>query len=151
MRAIEAIDQAPNFARDEFPETVEGVKPELIERLQAYRTALGRTIHPSRHPMGWRRNSGSTTSRHYTGEAGDIFPTGDPLAAFLLACRFFGGVGIYFDTNITDLQPGPMLHCDLREGLTVWARHEGSYIYPARSQDEYEEFWFLFCRHAEAA
>lgn len=149
MNTLDSIERSESFSRAEFPETVEGCVPELIERLQTLRDDLGQIIYPSRHPMGWKRDSGSTTSRHYSGEAGDIFPEGDPLRAFLLACRHFGGVGIYYDTTRTELQPGPMLHVDLRDGLTIWARNEGRYIYPARGGDDYAEFWFLMAQHAE--
>ena len=151
VSSLDAIERAESFSRHEFPETVEGCSPELIDALQRYRNDLGQVIHPSRHPSGWHRANGNPSSRHYHGDAGDIFPTGDPLRAFLLACRYFGGVGIYFDTRKTKLQPGPMLHCDLRNGLTVWARNEGRYIYPARGGDDYAEFWFLFAQYAEQA
>ena len=149
MTALDAIERAQNFSRSEFPDTALGCRPELIDALQRFRSDLGASVHPSRHPTGWKRDSGNPRSRHFTGEAGDVFPTGDPLRAFLIACRHFGGVGIYFDTQRTRLQPGPMLHVDIREGLTVWARHEGSYIYPARGGDDYAEFWFLFAHYAD--
>jgi hypothetical protein len=148
---FDAIDQARNFGRHEFPETVEGLRPEFIDRLQKYREALGRAIHPSPNPAGWVRRTGRPDSRHHVSnaDAGDVFPAGDVLDAFLVACRFFGGVGIYYDTRFRD-RPWPMLHLDMRPGRPlVWCRYEGDYYYPHHSEEHRNYFWCLAWQHAE--
>lgn len=144
MNAIEAIRRSDHFELWEFPRTVDRCRPELIDRLDDLRALVGSAIHPSRHPDGWVRESGSTESMHHVSNAmaGDVFPA-EPLAAFLFAIHLFGGVGIYYDTRRNELQPGAMLHVDLRPGLVIWCRHEGRYIFPANSDAERAEFWRL--------
>lgn len=150
MNARSAILRSKWFSESEFPETALGVDPELIDRLDELRDRLNAPVHPSRDPGGWVRFSGSEESRHYVmqADAGDVFPE-RALDAFLIAVHLFCGVGIYYDTNRSDLQPGAMLHVDLRPDLTIWCRHEGRYIYPARSIKERKAFWRLANLYSE--
>lgn len=143
------IPDLRNFSREEFPDSARLTNPALFRRLDAFREALGRRIHPSRHPDGWVRTTGSMMSRHHMdhADAGDIFCEGDVLWAFVLAQRFFNGVGIYFDTRVTALQPGPMLHVDLRPQPLIWAR-SGDYVYPTNTKAESVVFWRLLADHA---
>ena len=133
MKAIDVINETENFHPSEFPErALENTEARLLMHIQKFRTAWGQTIHPSRHSDGWARFTGSTTSRHYAesrlSDAGDWFPAGNVFSAWLLLQKFqFGGIGIYFDTNREPLQPGPMIHTDMREQRVLWCRVEGEY------------------------
>lgn len=151
MDAIRAMESARWFTVDEFPPTAQQCNPALIERLDEFRGFLGQRIHPSRNPEGWVRDKGSPTSRHYKAfaDAGDIFPERPVLRAFLLAVNMFDGVGIYYDTKRGQLQPGAMLHVDLRGEQVIWCRNEGRYIYPGRDRDSAKEFWYLAFLYAD--
>ena len=131
--ALDHIDYVPNFTAREFPAgALENTDMRVLKQLQKLRNAWGRSIHPARDPAGWARFSGSETGRHYAvnrlSDAGDFFPEGNVFEAWLLMPKFFTGIGLYFDTNRYNLQPGPMLHGDVRDGPHVfWFRHEGIY------------------------
>lgn len=144
-----------HFSRGEFPDGVlERVEDELILSLNEYRSRLGYPLVPSPLVAGWYREDGSVTSRHYAvdrlSDAGDLFPQCDIRRAFLVAmgCEWFGGIGVYLDTNGPDGEPQPMIHLDLRPGQTIWMRYEGRYIYPLRSDAEQAEFFKLLSEAA---
>lgn len=137
-----------HFSRGEFPgDVLERVEDELILSLNEYRGRLGYPVVPSPLVEGWYRAEGSETSRHYAvgrlSDAGDLFPQCDIRRAFLVAqgCEWFGGIGIYLDTNGPDGKPQPMIHLDLRPERIIWMRYEGRYIYPLRSAEEMAEFF----------
>lgn len=132
--ALQAIDQSYWFSRSEFPDTVADCDPRLIEKLDVFRAALGSPIYPSPVKGAWVRSSGAPTSRHYKthADAGDVFPDGCPVVAYVGALLEFGGVGIYFDTHFRG-KPHVMLHVDLRPNATTWFRHRGEYHYPNKS------------------
>lgn len=138
------------FSPDEFPPGVlEHVEADLVLALEGYRDFLGYPVIPSTNPKGWFRKDGDSGSRHYAfnrlSDGGDVFPQCDIRHAFLVAmsCVWWGGIGIYLDTDGPSGKPEPMLHLDLRINMpkTVWMRYEGRYIYPARSTAERNEFW----------
>lgn len=135
-RAIDVIDQMKAFSRNEFTQkSLENTSAELFEVLHELRLEWMEPIHPSRNPDGWARFSGSVTTRHYAinrlSDAGDIFPVGNVIAFWQLCLRHpkIGGIGIYFDTKIGILQPGPMIHIDLRPRKLLWSRIKGKYHY----------------------
>lgn len=139
-----------HFSKSEFPNgSLEKTSALFIERLAEYRAALGKAITPSPLLAGWIRTSGSESSRHYAvdrlSDAGDIFLSKgtDARYAFTLACQFFNGVGIYYDTQLSKDEPRIMLHVDMRPTPTVWARHRGEYLYPARGGRDADVFYFL--------
>ena len=141
MRAIDVIGQLTDFYPGEFPPlALENTEARVLTTLQRFRTVWGRSVHPSRHPDGWARFKGSKTSRHYAvgrlSDAADFFPAGNVFSAWLLAQEFFSGVGIYFDTRRNALQPGPMLHGDMRTDQLLWCRVEGVYYYLTDTQGQ---------------
>lgn len=157
MNIFEVIDSVDNFSRSEFPDTVEHCDPDLILKLQDFRERHGRPIHPSRHPKGWGRTKPKyQASQHYAdpdeyilGRAMDVFPEGNVLQALTLALELdFGGIGIYFDTRISDLQPGPMLHLDLRPQRVLWCRVNGKYYYPAKDKLQEIKYWSSLADYA---
>lgn len=156
MSGIAAILESKWFDISEFkncphPELID---PRLIRSLDELRDRTGIPLHPSRHPMGWTRTTGSKTSRHYAvgrlSDAGDLFPAHSAVDVILAAHRMpaFGGFGLYLDTKISELQPGPMIHLDLRPGPErYWVRIEsGDYVYHHK---EPSQFWFAIERAQE--
>lgn len=123
---------------ESFADDLRQVQPALIYELEQLRREYGHPIHPSRDRGGLIRTSiEDRGSRHYAGDgrlgnAIDIFPEGDP-SAFLVAAIMrmaFRGIGVYGDTRISKLQPGPMFHLDMRPGeISMWVRLNGEYIY----------------------
>lgn len=136
------------FSRGEFPSDVlKHVEADLVLGLSEYRKRLGKQVQPSSVVAGWYRQGGRKGSRHYAierlSDAGDVFPQCDIRDALLVAmgCDWWGGIGVYLDTNGNDGTPQPMLHLDSREERVIWMRYQGRYIYPLRSESEREEFW----------
>lgn len=138
--------RAPQFKPGEFAENPnEHADPDLIYRLQDYRTALGCIIRPSLARGGLARFDGSATSRHYAvgrlSDACDLFPETPPEHAWATALRMpaFGGIGIYFDTRNNQGNPAYMIHLDLRPTVagvrTLWWRDDGRYYYPRAAQE----------------
>jgi len=143
MSASEAIRNSRNFTLSEFSNCpdIERIDPRLIRALDRLRDQLGEPIHAGRKPDAFARLTGRPTSRHYAvgrlSDAGDVFPDkGYSMRAWILAQALqepdgrpsFGGIGLYFDTRRGPLQPGPMLHLDMRPGPRVlWARDSGRY------------------------
>lgn len=141
--------QIENFKKSEFPAGIlRQTSGELIEQLAKYRTHLGKALYPSPDPEGWVRMTGSEESQHYAvgrrSTAGDVFLSSsqDARYAFTLACQYFNGVGIYYDTKLNG-QPRIMLHLDLRDTPTVWCRHHGEYLYPAKGGRDADAFYHL--------
>lgn len=139
-----------HFQRDEFPNGVlENIDNELVLGLDEYRQRLGHPLVPSPLAGAWYRKDGSKTSRHYAvgrlSDAGDVFPQCDIRDALLVAlhCDWWGGIGVYLDTNGPNGKPQPMLHLDLRPQRQLWLRYQGQYIYPLRSANERRRFWVL--------
>ena len=136
MRATDVISSLRAFSANEFPPAaLENTSAELLLVINELRMEWMEPIHPSRHPNGWARFRGSKSSRHYAvdrlSDAGDIFPVGNVIGFWQLCLRHpkIGGVGIYFDTNRSLLQPGPMIHVDLRPNKLLWSRIRGKYFY----------------------
>lgn len=142
------------FDREEFPpgRLFDSMDPRAIGLLLDFRRKLGRPVHPSRwvsedgERSGFARFGGSVNSRHYArgrlADAMDVFPEGDVLEAWTLALSMpFGGIGVYLDTRVNRLQPGPMLHLDLRPRRVLWVRVAGEYIYLHQSEDMRNRFW----------
>lgn len=136
------------------PEVLKHVDARVLFALDELRERHGYGIIPSKHPDGWARFGGSSTSRHYAVDrmctAADVFPKGSVLDCWLKALHMkqWGGFGLYLDTNRNALQPGPMLHLDLRPGPRVlWVRNEvGGYIYKSENA---RAFWKAIGRVAE--
>ena len=128
-------DLSLNFSHNEFPEgEAVHADPRLVEALQAFRTELGSAIAPSRVEGALARfDDGSLHSEHSARQrlstAVDVFPE-NPIQAFLLAPKYFGGYGIYLDTRGNDGKTAIMLHLDLRKEPLWWIRINGKYIYP---------------------
>lgn len=152
-----------HFSQHEFPaETLDNVSADLVFALDKLRDQFGDVIHPSPLAAGWYRKDGSSTSRHYAvgrlSDAGDVFPQGDVLRAWVVAQSIpeIGGIGLYFDTNGPNGEPWPMMHIDLRPQRLLWARHKprvakkSRYVYPANGGDQKRVFYELLCRHASA-
>jgi len=140
-----------HFNKNEFPKgTLDNLSADFITRLDQYRQHLNSPLTPSPVPAGWIRTSGSPNSQHYAvgrlSTAGDVFlspaTAQDARFAFTLACQYFSGVGIYYDTEISG-EPRIMLHLDIRDKPTVWCRHKGEYLYPARGGRDADVFYFL--------
>ena len=134
--AQEIIYLLDNFHEPEFPSgALRLTDASLLSLLQSLRTQWDQSIHPSRHPDGWARMAGRPSSRHYAvgrlSDAGDIFPTGNVINFWQMcvADQSVGGLGIYFDTRRGPLQPGPMIHIDLRPRRLLWSRIAGVYYY----------------------
>ncbi len=134
--ASQMIHEFKNFSLSEFPPgALDHVSSNVLHVLQDLRNTWMQSIHPSRHPDGWARFSGRPTSRHYAigrlADAGDVFPVGNVINFWQLCMAHpdIGGLGIYFDTNRNRLQPGPMIHIDLRPSRLLWSRIGGSYFY----------------------
>lgn len=143
-----------HFEACEFPgDSLQFIEAELVLALSEYRERLGYPVVPSPVLAGWYRFGGSVISRHYVGpdsgeverlsDAGDVFPKVDIRKALLVAlgCEWWGGVGVYLDTDGPSGKPEPMLHLDLRPGRRLWMRYKGRYIYPLRSSRELAEFF----------
>lgn len=136
------------FTKNEFPEGVlKHLEAEFILSLEGYRDRLGDVILPSPIKSAWYRTKGSMTSRHYAvdrlSDAGDIFPQCDIRKALMvaMACKWWGGIGVYLDTTGPSGRPEPMLHLDMRLERKLWMRYSGRYIYPMNSQEELNEFF----------
>lgn len=147
--ALDFERDVKHFAASEWPaDALEHCDANLILQLDQFRHTLGDAILPSPVLAGWYRTSGSTTSRHYAvgrlSDAGDIFPRGNIVRAYLMALRqgVWGGIGIYLDTHGPDGSAWPMMHLDLRPGeQKLWMRVEGGrYIYPLSSDAARREF-----------
>tara|TARA_R100001143_G_C3296155_1_gene103458 strand:- start:224 stop:697 length:474 start_codon:yes stop_codon:yes gene_type:complete len=149
--AYDYINDSRYFTRAEWPDptVLTYVDARVLEALDDLRERHARPLHPSRHPEGWIRFNGSEKSRHYVGggqlsTAADFFPEGDVRDCLLhaVADPRWGGFGIYLDTKRSDLQPGPMMHLDLREGPRVfWVRTAtGRYVY---KNSRAHQFWML--------
>lgn len=148
MNGYEAVKASRWFSLDEFsnPEDLVHLRSDFIQELDTLREFYGFPIHPSRHPDGIVRKTGSETSRHFAGDgrltdAMDVFPEGR-VGAFLVAALMsmsFRGIGVYGDTKIIlPYQPGPMVHLDRRPGpITFWVRQEGEYIYRERDPQRF--------------
>lgn len=141
--------QLPNFKKSEFPKgALDNLSANHMLKVQAFRTALNQALFPSPVTDGWFRKTGSKDSRHYAvgrlSDACDVFLSLDTDArfAFLLACQFFAGVGIYYDTQLAG-EPRIMLHLDSRETPVVWCRHKGEYLYPAKGGRDADIFFYL--------
>ena len=137
MTANQVIDQIKEFNKNEFlPGKLELTDANVLLNLRKLRLDWGQPIHPSRHDHGLARtNPQFKNSQHYAvgrlSTAIDFFPTGNVIA-FWEMCKqysFIGGLGIYFDTNRSNLQPGPMIHIDLRPNRILWVRIYRKYIY----------------------
>jgi hypothetical protein len=123
----------PNFKASEFSEDPEeNAHPHLLERLQKYRTILGKPVIPSQTPGALARfDDDSAGSMHYAvcrySKAIDVFPDCDIFEAFIVAVRsgLFYGIGVYFDTHING-EYKPMLHLDLRPSLLMWYKYDSS-------------------------
>lgn len=140
------------FSKSEFPVGVlDYMDEQFLTVLDNFRHELGRPVHPSPLEAGWVRFDGSEKSRHYAvgrnSDAGDFFPTGDPLQAFLVACRHFSGVGIYFDT-VRNGRSWCMIHGDTRPDFTIWARIDGEYVYPQIGGEHARKFWKAFAEYS---
>lgn len=129
------IGQMDNFSPNEFPKyALDNTQAAVLTKLQNLRHIWDKSIYPSRHPDGWARFEGSENSRHYAvnrkSDAGDFFPEGNVFEFWLLMQQMkWGGIGFYFDTRRDNLQPGPMIHGDLREERILWFRINGTYYY----------------------
>lgn len=151
--AVQAVAASTHFSLSEWPDpsVLVDLDPRVITELDALRKRHGLAIHPSRHPRGFARPEPSN-SRHSSfgrlADAADVFPEGHVLDCWALAQEGpWGGIGVYLDTRISPpLQPGPMLHLDLREGERVMWVRDGDYIY--RNTDP-ARFWSLIAKTAE--
>lgn len=142
-----------NFSPSEWPDptVLKLVDTRVLAGLNKLRDMHGKALHPSKHPDGWSRTTGSTTSRHYAvgrlSDAGDFFPEGDVLECWLKAIQMpeWGGFGLYLDTKKSIYQPGAMMHLDLRPGPRVfWIRNEiGEYVLKDK---EPAKFWNALAR-----
>lgn len=150
------------FTLDEWEYEPTGLTPEIlkyvswnvISQMDRLRDLYGMAILPSKVPGGWARFTGSAGSRHYAKHdlaiAGDMFPTGDVLECWLKALTIsaFGGFGLYLDTKRSEIQPGPMMHLDLRLGARrFWVRKAGEYTL---LHEDPKKFWKLVAEVAEA-
>lgn len=141
------------FSRREFPpgRLFDDTDPEHFATVIRWREACGVPLNPSPwvsddgRSSGCCRFKGSPTSQHYArgrlAQAGDYFPAhARAMTAWLHAIRFFGGVGLYLDTQYNG-RPRRMVHVDSRTGRPLWwVRKDRVYVYesvePAR-------FWKL--------
>ena len=156
MSARQAVINSRFFSLDEWPDAgvLDRLDPRVITELDKLRRQFGFPIFPSRHPRGWARMDGSTTSRHFAGgdrlaDAGDIFPSRNVMDCWALALAGpWGGIGVYLDTMHLPHQPGPMLHLDLRPTeRRLWVRNQGRYVY---LNSERAEFWRLIAQATRA-
>jgi len=139
-----------HFSKEEFPVGVlKKTSSNLITRLAEFRKALGSSLIPTPVPEGIvRTDERSSGSQHYAidrlSTAIDVFlpDTTDARVAFILACQFFTGVGIYYDTSLKG-KPRVMLHLDMRESPLVWCRHKGDYHYPVNGKLSADNFFYL--------
>lgn len=141
--------QCENFSVSEWPvpEDLKFVDYGVAKYLDDLRKRFGRAIFPSQVPGGLVRRTGSTTSRHYIGDGGqglavDIFPSERSLDCWLEAVGMdvWTGIGVYLDTEISSMQPGPMLHLDIdtsRPRKTFWVRDGNYYV----KDDDPSHFW----------
>lgn len=141
-----------HFIPSEFdPNEVQYISHDLIARLDVLRGQVG-GIHPSRAKGAWARFDGSKTSGHYAVDrlstAGDIFTQASARVAVFKAIECgFGGIGIYEGTRNNRGEPQTMLHVDLRDNLTLWARDaNGEYWYPQRGGDHERKFFEVLAR-----
>lgn len=124
------------FKPEEFGGWYDQISPELLYKLNAFRSLWGAPVSISQNVDGVGRHTG--TGQHNVdlwGEvrAVDIFPQGmnsieDMQRAYDIAVRVgFTGIGLYTDTS------KPMLHVDVREDEEVgspdtWSRIDGEYL-----------------------
>jgi hypothetical protein len=134
-------DRIQYFAKDNFPEDPDKhADPDLLYKLDAFRTNWGYRIYPSPAPGALARIN-DPDSQHYSDGKGrlsravDVFPDCPGGVAFLaaLASNLWEGIGLYLDTHFRN-QPWDMLHLDLRSRpdqlALYWIRRQGEYIYP---------------------
>ena len=133
------------------PDELKLTSSEVVTGIDELRRRHGAPIYPSRAEGGWARTTGSTGSQHYAVDrlstAGDFFPGGDVLNCWLHAVAMpqWGGFGLYLDTQLSTMQPGAMMHLDLRPGSRLfWIRNEvGEYVY---KHEEPAKFWNALTR-----
>jgi len=145
-----AVGTSEHFSLSEWaePDILKDVDVKVIQALDRLRERAGIALHPSQLADGWARFKGSKTSRHYAvgrlSDAADIFPARQVLDCWIAAMEdpYWGGIGLYLDTNRNKLQPQPMLHLDGRNGDRVfWVRNaRGRYVYQHKHQ---AQFWAL--------
>jgi len=136
MSKINEIEM-PNFKPNEFPEDPNlYAHKDMLISLQETRTRLNKPIIISRANGSLARfGDGSSSSRHYAmnrySDAIDFFPDCDPFEAFVVisSIGLWGGIGIYFDTELKGLKK-VMFHCDKRRQPLIWFRNNGKYYYP---------------------
>lgn len=137
------------FQNHEFPSgALAHMSPYFLHVMDAWRHSLGRgnTVKLNPRQDAWIRLTGSKSSRHYCigrlSDAGDVFPNCNHRLAWLKACKMpeIGGIGIYYDVKL-DGRPKVMLHLDTRPERVLWARVNGNYIYPERSEAEAKLFF----------
>lgn len=133
--AFEYLENVDDFSIKEFPQgELEHTNWKVLFMLQRFRNEWNQPVYPSTVKGSWARFDGSKTSRHYAidrlSTAGDLFPSGNVFEAWMLLQQLpIGGLGIYFDTNRIAIQPGPMIHIDMREARLLWCRIGGEYFY----------------------
>ena len=132
------------FKLKEFPsqKEIDLTDPRLFRVLDQYAIDLDFPVYPSRAKGALAREYGSPTSRHYAigklSTAVDFFPNCSTIRAFIKACNYFGGVGLYFDTHFRN-RKWVMLHGDLRSQQKIWWRQ--SKIYHTVNTDA--DYWTL--------
>lgn len=148
-----------SFIHSEFPSnTLNRMEGEVIEELFGIRKDWGKSIFPASLVAGHVRESG--TSQHSTdggkklSKATDFFPVGNVIECWHMIQETrpnIGGLGIYFDTNRFNKQPGPMIHIDIRKRVNnravKWFRCKinGKVEYFTLNTDEN---WKMFYHHA---
>ena len=153
MNALQIINNKNiirNFSVNEFPrDALKRTEAKVLETLQMLRSKWDNYIFPSMHPLGWARTDKKYSySEHYAigrlSTAGDFFPAGN-VFQFWLMCQSFpeiGEIGIYFDTNRTKTQPGPMIHISISSKRRLHCRINGVYhaLDERASLNDFREF-----------
>ena len=126
------FDNLKRFKAKEFPsqKEIDMTDPRLFRTLDEYAIDLGYLVYPSKAKGALARDYGDSGSRHYAvgrlSTAVDFFPDCSILRAFFMACHYFGGVGLYFDTHFRKRR-WIMLHGDLRNHQRIWWREDEVY------------------------
>ena len=95
------FDNLKRFKAEEFPsqKEIDMTDLRLFKTLDEFAIDLGYPVYPSRAKGALARDYGSSGSQHYAigrlSTACDFFPDCSIIRAFLMALRYFGGVGLY--------------------------------------------------------
>ena len=141
MNPYEALALTTHFGENENWGDISKVHFKLFEKLDLWRTEIGNSIliSPAKGAVYAENRGHSDASWHYIipgrndfAMAADTFPTGNLMIAWIIATKYFNGVGFYPEwkyarPNKPTIYGG--LHVDIRSTKRAyWVRQNGKYV-----------------------